>query len=67
MARILNFGTKSWVGDCSLRSKFNKLYYLSTKKEAKVGEVCSWVNGKWHWDLRWRRILRHNEDQWVME
>jgi len=34
---------------------YPRLYNNSLKKDAKVGELGTWNNGKWEWKLEWRR------------
>lgn len=45
-----------------IRTKFPRLFQLSTQKNWKVGDVGTWENNVWKWNLKWRRPLRQNEE-----
>jgi len=45
------------VGHASLRERFPRFFQISTQESSFVRSLCSWVGGKWAWDLRWRRRL----------
>lgn len=53
-----------WSGEQPLKSIFNLLFQLSTKKDKKVGEMGSWENGRWKREMGWRRELRDREKVW---
>jgi hypothetical protein len=44
-----------WVGGNTLKSRFPRLFGISTQKENLVCDVGSWVSGVWTWKLEWRR------------
>ncbi|PWA49800.1 RNA-directed DNA polymerase, eukaryota [Artemisia annua] len=48
-----------WVGNQSLRDKFNRLYKLDMVPGCMISS--RFVNGAWHW--QWRRELRGGREQ----
>lgn len=60
----LDFWDGLWSGEKSLKDAFPRLFIHSTKKGGKVGEMGSWTNNRWMWDLGWRRGLRERELEW---
>jgi hypothetical protein len=46
-----------WVGHVSLRERFPRFFQISTQQSSCVRSLCSWVGGRWAWDLSWRRRL----------
>jgi len=34
---------------------FPRLFILSDQKETLVGNVVAWSEGRWRWELKWRR------------
>ncbi|MCI08317.1 putative ribonuclease H protein, partial [Trifolium medium] len=46
-----------WLVGALLRTQFQRLFQVSDQSASTVGEMGSWVEGQWVWDLRWRRDL----------
>ncbi|XP_057811892.1 uncharacterized protein LOC131026140 [Salvia miltiorrhiza] len=53
------------MGEKPLSIRFPRLFHLSENKEALVSELGNWENGRWVWDLRWRRDLFEREKEAV--
>ncbi|GKV05161.1 hypothetical protein SLEP1_g17203 [Rubroshorea leprosula] len=51
------FWHEKWVGDRSLKEKFNRLFNLSSEKDTCIADMGQWNNGEWTWTWRWRRNL----------
>ncbi|MCI27979.1 putative non-LTR retroelement reverse transcriptase related protein, partial [Trifolium medium] len=51
-----SFWSDSWVGG-PLKRRFERLYLLSTNKEASIAEKRRGTGGTREWDVRWRREL----------
>ncbi|XP_057809058.1 uncharacterized protein LOC131023530 [Salvia miltiorrhiza] len=60
-----SFWGQKWVGGSTLKLVFPRLFQLSSNKEARIGDLGKWVEGKWMWDLSWRRELRAREMEMV--
>ncbi|GKV39902.1 hypothetical protein SLEP1_g47602 [Rubroshorea leprosula] len=52
-----NFWWDNWRGEGCLANKYPRLYSLSTGKDNKIPQMGEWLNGKWEWNLQWRRNL----------
>lgn len=52
-----SFWAEPWVGSRILRNDFERLYSISSNKEARICELGSFDNGRWVWNLCWRRNL----------
>ncbi|GKV27657.1 hypothetical protein SLEP1_g36796 [Rubroshorea leprosula] len=63
------FWSERWMGVKSLRDLFPRLFALSVKKEGKVSEMGSWEEGKWRWQLEWRRgtLGREKDEEEMLE
>jgi hypothetical protein len=44
------FWNNVWVGGSILKSRFPRLFGISTQKEKLVSDVGSWVSGVWTWN-----------------
>jgi hypothetical protein len=55
--RMTSFWFDLWLGGVPLRIEFQRLFQVSAESASTVGEMGSWVEGQWAWDLRWRRDL----------
>lgn len=53
--------------DCSLSSKFPRLYSISLKKNQVILALGFWRDNLWHWDFKWRRSLFSWEQSQVTE
>lgn len=51
------FWADPWVGNVTLRNKFPRLFAMRSDKSSMVGEVGVFAQGKWVWDLSFRRTL----------
>ena len=51
----IKFWEDVWCKDCSLKEAFPKLYSISQAMEFFVSEVMRFSNGRFHWDIRFRR------------
>ncbi|GKV33735.1 hypothetical protein SLEP1_g42199 [Rubroshorea leprosula] len=51
------FWYDKWVGEFSLKDRFNRLFSLSTDKEIVVSKKGEWSDGEWIWRWSWRRNL----------
>ncbi|GKV05619.1 hypothetical protein SLEP1_g17606 [Rubroshorea leprosula] len=57
------FWWDNWRGEGCLANKYPRLYSLSTGKDDKFPQMGEWLNGKWEWNLQWRRNLFSWETQ----
>jgi hypothetical protein len=46
-----------WVGDRPLKDVFPRLFSVSTSKDLLVSEAVAWEEGRWRWEVAWRRNL----------
>lgn len=66
LERVVGNGEKvyfwwdNWVGGCSLKDRFPRLFNCSRLKNAKVAEMGKWVGEEWKWDWKWRRNFSSN-------
>jgi hypothetical protein len=49
------FWEEQWIGDQPLRQKFPRLFGISTQKEEVLCNMGILIEGRWHWNLQWRR------------
>ncbi|MCI29399.1 putative ribonuclease H protein, partial [Trifolium medium] len=54
---MTSFWFDPWLEGEPLRIQFQRLFQASSQSDSTVGEMGSWVEGHWVWDLRWRRNL----------
>jgi hypothetical protein len=45
-----------WIGLSSLKEAFPRLYGISLQINHTIQEMEEWVNDKWIWHIKWRRI-----------
>jgi hypothetical protein len=53
--RGTSFWKDKWIGEQPLAILFPRLFSISTHKEAKVGDLWSFIEGTVLWNLTWRR------------
>lgn len=46
-----------WSGNSALCERFERLFQISENKNAFVADLGSWSNGRWVWNLTWRRTF----------
>ncbi|GLU15614.1 hypothetical protein SLE2022_320890 [Rubroshorea leprosula] len=61
----VSFWSDKWVGIGVLSNLFPRLHLLSTGRQYPVNEMGIWEDGRWRWNLKWKRDLREWEK--VME
>ncbi|XP_068475329.1 uncharacterized mitochondrial protein AtMg00310-like [Phaseolus vulgaris] len=49
------FWKDRWLKGEALKSVFPRLFSISSNKDSNLLEVGSWTNGRWVWQLDWRR------------
>ena len=49
------FWKDSWLKGEALKNVYPRLFSISSNKNAKLLELGSWSNGRWVWQLAWRR------------
>jgi len=60
----IRFWEDIWLGTCSLRVSFPRLYMISEQKSLTVNQMGSWLDQNWMWNLLWRRrMLVWEEEQ----
>lgn len=52
------FWEDDWIGGCSLKDKFTRLYDLELNKGCRVIQKIRWSENQWSWVWSWRRNLR---------
>ncbi|GAU09987.1 hypothetical protein TSUD_393040 [Trifolium subterraneum] len=55
-----NFWNEAWIGDQPLRLRFPRLFGISLQQQAVIQDVGRMIDGRWQWELLWRR----NRFQW---
>lgn len=50
-----------------VKELFPRLFYLSNKQEGTAREMGRWVDGRWRWELGWRRDILEREKSGVEE
>ncbi|KAL4346365.1 hypothetical protein GQ457_17G012800 [Hibiscus cannabinus] len=55
--KSINFWDDVWIGSNSLKVAYPRIYALSSRKEGKVVEFGSKLNGFWEWNIPLRRRL----------
>lgn len=64
----IRFWEDSWVNGKSLESLFPRLFLMSDQKEEVVrGMMGSWVEDRWRWSLRWRRVPFEWESELIFQ
>ncbi|GKV14959.1 hypothetical protein SLEP1_g25757 [Rubroshorea leprosula] len=63
----VSFWWDEWCGGRCLANMFPRLYLLSTDKEKKCYQMGKELNGKWEWNLKWRRRLMEWEEESALE
>ncbi|KAL9690818.1 hypothetical protein QQ045_011229 [Rhodiola kirilowii] len=58
----ISFWDDVWLGVKSFKDQYPKLYTLALDNQLKVGEMGYWLDGVWHWQVRFRRPLYQWED-----
>ncbi|GAU38554.1 hypothetical protein TSUD_320260 [Trifolium subterraneum] len=51
------FWLDHWVGVAPLKEVFPRLYSISLQMDLTIQEIGEWVNDKWVWHIKWRRIF----------
>jgi hypothetical protein len=60
-----SFWNEQWIGDQSLRQRFPRLFGISTQKDEVISKLGRIIDGRWHWELLWRRnLFVWEEDQY---
>lgn len=59
--REVAFWTGSWAGEKALKDVFPRLFHLSINKDGVVKEMGNWIDGRWEWDVKWRKDLLERE------
>ncbi|GAU49947.1 hypothetical protein TSUD_408420 [Trifolium subterraneum] len=54
---MTSFWFETWIGDTPLKVQYQRLFQVLEQITSKVGEMGTWVDGEWVWDLKWRRVL----------
>ncbi|KAK7333623.1 hypothetical protein VNO80_30399 [Phaseolus coccineus] len=54
-----------WVGQLALKKKYERLYNISSIKEANVNTTGRWTELGWIWDLRRRYCLSERKDMHI--
>jgi hypothetical protein len=54
---MTSFWLDPWLGGAPLNTQFERLFQVSAHSTSTVGEMENWVEGRWIWDLNWRRNL----------
>jgi hypothetical protein len=57
---LTSFWDENWVGEQTLRMKFPQLYGISDQKHGRINDMGRLIDGRWQWELLWRR----NRFQW---
>ncbi|KAH1209234.1 Ethylene-responsive transcription factor [Glycine max] len=64
----IRFWEDSWVNGKILESLFPRLFLMSDQKEEVVGGMMgSWVEDRWRWSLRWRRVPFEWESELIFQ
>lgn len=58
MGNKKRFWEDKWVGQDTLKDRYNRLYVLGTNKSCLVAEKVKWDEGTWSWVWNWRARLR---------
>ncbi|GAU10885.1 hypothetical protein TSUD_425050, partial [Trifolium subterraneum] len=60
-----SFWNEIWIGDQSLRQRFPRLFGISLQKQEVIQNLGSLTEGRWQWELLWRRDrFQWEEDQY---
>ncbi|GAU10267.1 hypothetical protein TSUD_423970 [Trifolium subterraneum] len=51
------FWLDHWIGVAPLKEVFPRLYNISLQMNHTIQEMGEWVNDKWIWHIKWRRIF----------
>lgn len=51
----IKFWEECWIGQESLKIKFNRIFLVSDQQECYIYEMGEWVGEEWRWKLEWRR------------
>ncbi|GAU10371.1 hypothetical protein TSUD_422770 [Trifolium subterraneum] len=54
---MTSFWFETWIGDTPLKVQYKRLFQVSEQSNSKVGEMGTWEDEEWVWDLKWRRDL----------
>lgn len=63
----ISFWEDIWIQNCTLASKYPRLYALSLDKFQKIACMGEVQNNKWYWKFKWRRALFSREQVQVDE
>ncbi|XP_057425789.1 uncharacterized protein LOC130719168 [Lotus japonicus] len=61
------FWKNEWCESGLLKICFRRLFHLSTQKNCTLRDMTVWVDGRMHWEFRWRRALSDRERGMVEE
>jgi hypothetical protein len=64
---LTSFWNEHWIGDQTLRQRFPRLFGISMHRDDMIGNMGSWVDGDWQWELQWRRRFFAWEDEQYRE
>ncbi|GKU96042.1 hypothetical protein SLEP1_g9323 [Rubroshorea leprosula] len=53
----VKFWWDEWCGEESLANKYPRLYLIFVGKDNRLPQMGEWLEGTWHWTLKWRRRL----------
>ncbi|MCI13942.1 ribonuclease H protein [Trifolium medium] len=51
------FWLDHWIGVAPLKEVFPRLYTISLQMDHTIQQMGEWVNDKWIWHIKWRRIF----------
>jgi hypothetical protein len=52
-----SFWNEKWIGEQTLRQRFPRLFGISLQKFDSINDMGNLRDGRWIWELRWRRDL----------
>jgi hypothetical protein len=61
---LTSFWNEQWIGNQSLRQRFPRLFGISMQKNEMIQKMGRLIDGRWQWELQWRRnLFAWEEDQ----
>ena len=64
---LTKFWCDLWIGDSTLKSRYARLFSISTQKEDLVAQMGYWQNHRWYWRFNWRRNLFSWEQNMIQD